>query len=147
MLRLSIGYPAPEDELELLRRSGTSRPLDQVKQVLGESQLCALKQAVGRVHICDEVLAYVIRLVCATRSHPLILQGASPRATLALAAVSRARALSCGRDYVIPEDVASLFEDAVAHRLLLSPEPGQARADSSAPVREILRSVKPPRIR
>ncbi|MBC8535343.1 AAA family ATPase [Feifania hominis] len=147
MLRLSIGYPAPEDELELLRRSGTSRPLDQVKQVLGESQLCALKQAVGRVHICDEVLAYVIRLVCATRSHPLILQGASPRATLALATVSRARALSCGRDYVIPEDVASLFEDAVAHRLLLSPEPGQARADSSAPVREILRSVKPPRIR
>ncbi len=144
MIRLSIGYPRPEDELELLRRKGRGNPLDQVEQVVDKPGLLALREAAAAVHTGEAVLDYIIRLVGATRSHPLIAQGGSPRATLALAAMSRAAALVRGRDYVIPDDVALVFRDVIAHRLILSP---RAEADPKAdPAREILRAAPPPKI-
>ena len=124
-LRLSIGYPRPEDELELLRRRRGGAQVDQV-------------------HIADEILDYMVRLSAATRSHPLIVQGASPRATLAVAAVSRAAAFVRGRDYVIPEDVADIFRDTVAHRLVLTPGCDGTQQD---PLGEVLHMVHPPRLR
>ena len=93
---------------------------------------------------CDPVLDYIIRLVNATRSHPMIAQGASPRASLALAAMAKAAALLFGRDYVNPEDVSMVFADVVTHRLILSP-----RAEASGsfqPAAELLRQVPPPKI-
>ncbi|MFQ8759734.1 MAG: AAA family ATPase [Intestinimonas sp.] len=118
-LRLSIRYPRPEDELELLRRRRSSCTLDGVRQVVDREGLERMRAQVDQVHIADEILDYMVRLSAATRSHPLIVQGASPRATLAVAAVSRAAAFVRGRDYVIPEDVADIFRDTVAHRLIL----------------------------
>ena len=144
MIRLSIGYPKPADELELLRRKQKCNPLDEVRQVVDLSGLSALRNAVDAVHTSDDVLDYIIRLVAATRGHPLIIQGASPRATLAVTAMAKSAAFICGRDYVIPEDVSLVFRDVVTHRLLLSP---RAEATAGAdPAKEILRSVAPPRI-
>lgn len=145
MVRLSMGYPKPEDELDLLRRKQKGNPLDQVAQVVDRPGLLELRTAAEAVHTSDEVLDYVIRLITATRNHPMIAQGASPRATLAVTAMAKAAALVRGRDYVIPEDVSLIFRDVVTHRLILSP---RAAADPKAnPAREVLRTVAPPEIR
>ncbi len=141
MLRLRIGYPSPADEVELLRRRGG---LSGVQQVLRPEDLVAMRQATAAVHISDDMLSYLVRLSNATRTHPRILQGASPRATLALAAVSRASALLHDRDYVIPEDTRSLFVDVIAHRLILS---SGSVEENEAVAQDVLDQVPPPRIR
>ena len=144
MVRLSLGYPAPADEAEMVRRRQGASPLDAVRQVVDGAGLLALRERAGAVYLSDEVLDYIVRLVSATRSHPMVLQGASPRATLALAAMSRAAALVRGRDYVLPEDVSLVFPDVVPHRLLLSP---RAEGDKSFdPAAELLARVAPPKV-
>lgn len=116
--------------------------LDRVEQVTDRAGLERLRQAVEAVHISDEVLDYMVRLVGATRRHPAIAQGGSPRATLAVAAVSRAAAFIRGRDYVLPDDVTELFRDTVAHRLILTD--GRETGD---PVGDVLASVRAPRLK
>ena len=144
MVRLSLGYPAPADEMDMVRRRQGGNPLDSVEQVVDRDGLLALREKAGAVYLSDEVLDYIVRLVGATREHPMILQGASPRATLALAAMAKAAALVRGRDYVNPEDVALVFPDVVPHRLLLSP---RAEGDKSFdPAAELLARVSAPRI-
>ena len=144
MVRLSLGYPAPADEMDMVRRRQGGNPLDSVEQVVDREGLLALREKAGEVYLSDEVLDYIVRLVGATREHPMILQGASPRATLALAAMAKAAALVRGRDYVNPEDVELVFPDVVPHRLLLSP---RAEGDKSFdPAAELLAKVPAPRI-
>ena len=92
MVRLSIGYPAPADEMAMVRRRQGGALLEGLRPVLELNGLLALRAQAGQVYVSDEVLDYIVRLVGATRSHPMILQGASPRATLAVAAMSRAAA-------------------------------------------------------
>ena len=141
LLRLRIGYPAPQDELAMLRRRSS---LQDVQQIMDPAGLTALRQTVADVHIADEILDYMVRLSTATRSHPRILQGASPRATLALASISRACAFLQGRDYVVPEDVRAIFVDTIAHRLILSAGgPGEDDAIAAG----ILEQVPAPPIR
>ena len=144
MVRLSLGYPAPADEMDMVRRRQEGNPLDSVEQVVDREGLLALREKAGAVYLSDEVLDYIVRLVGATREHPMILQGASPRATLALAAMAKAAALVRGRDYVNPEDVELVFPDVVPHRLLLSP---RAEGDKSFdPAAELLAKVPAPHI-
>ena len=142
MMRLSMGYPSPQDELELLRRRSGGPVVEQVSQVTDRAGLERLRQTVEAVHISDEVLEYIVRLVGATRSHPAIAQGGSPRATLAVAAVSRAAAFIRGRDYVLPDDVTELFRDTVAHRLILIDAAG-----AGDPLGDVLASVRAPRLK
>ena len=142
MMRLSMGYPAPQDELELLRRRSAGPVVERVSQITDRAGLERLRQAVEAVHISDEVLDYIVRLVGATRRHPAIAQGGSPRATLAVAAVSRAAAVIRGRDYVLPDDVTELFWDTVAHRLILTDAAG-----TGDPLGDVLSSVRPPRLK
>lgn len=142
MVRLSIGYPAPADEMVMVRRRQGSNPLDQVEQVLDLEGLQKLRRQADKVYVSDEVLDYIIRLVNATRTHPMVVQGASPRASLALTAMAKAAALTLGRDYVNPEDVSMVFSDVVTHRLILSP---RAQAEGGFhPAAEILRQVPAP---
>ena len=146
LLRLSIGYPAPADELELLRRRQYGQAMEPVRQVLTPDGLEHLRHMVDNVHISDEVLQYIVRLINATRNHPQLAQGASPRATLAVAAASRAAAFLRGRDYVIPEDVQCIWQDVIAHRLI--PVPGaEGTFTGSVAAAEICKAVNPPRIR
>ena len=145
-LRLSIGYPDRAAEADIVRRRQSGNPLDTVEQALSPRELEALRAAADRVYLSDEVLDYLLRLVDATRSHPSILQGASPRATLTLAAVGRAMALTRGRDYVIPEDISDVFPDVIAHRLIYS-APLLERSAESALLIDLVRSVEAPQLR
>ena len=144
MVRLSIGYPEPNDEKDLLRRKQGGNPLERVGQVLDHGGLLALQDRVEAVHVSDEVLEYIVALIGATRRHPMIEQGASPRASLAVTAMAKAAAFVQDRDYVLPEDVRLVFPDTVAHRLLLSPK---AEAGKLPPVQAVLRAVPAPKVR
>ena len=135
LLRLSMGYPTPAEELELLRRRQYSHGMEGTEQVVDRASLEQMRQAAGDVHVDEEIMKYIIRLVGATRKHPQLLQGASPRATLAVTAVSRAVAFLRGRDYVVPEDVQTIWVDAVAHRLLMVP--GAERTTGSRKLRQM----------
>ncbi|MBD5149163.1 MAG: MoxR family ATPase [Oscillibacter sp.] len=146
LLRLSMGYPSEAEELELLRRRQYGHTMGGVEQVVDQASLEQMRQAADKVHVSEEIMQYIIRLVNATRKHPQLLQGASPRATLAVTAVSRAVAFLRARDYVVPEDVQTIWVDAVAHRLLLVP--GAERTVSAQEIAHAaLRSVDAPRIR
>ena len=96
--------------------------------------------------MADEMLGYVVRLVSATRSHTHIEQGASPRASLAVASMAKAAAFLRGRDYVIAEDIRLIFPDTVEHRLVLSPRAEQ-QGERLSPLQSILRSVPAPRVK
>ena len=146
-LRLSIGYPRPEDELELLRRRRGGAPLNGVRQVVDREGLERMRAQVDQVHIADEILDYMVRLSAATRSHPLIVQGASPRATLAVAAMSKAVAQLRGRDYVVPADVREVFVPCVAHRLILTPRAQTQGVTAEQLLEKILETVPAPRLR
>ena len=145
LLRLSMGYPSPDEELELLRRKQYGQSMGGVRQVVDRDTLERMRQAASQIHISEEIMKYIISLVGATRKHPQLLQGASPRATLAVASVSRSVAFLRGRDYVVPEDVQAIWVDAAAHRLLLVP--GAERTVSARDVAQsVLRTVQQPRI-
>lgn len=120
-VRLSVGYPKAKDERDMvMARQGGVNPLEQVQRVVTREELAAMQAAVSRIYIKDSVVNYAVALVGATRQHPQIQRGGSPRATLALVAMAKATAFMNGRDYVVPEDVQTVFAGTVAHRLLLS---------------------------
>ena len=145
MVRLSIGYPTASDEADMVRRKQSGNPLERVEQVLDLDGLNALRAQADAVHVSDPVLDYIVRLVGATREHPMLLQGASPRATLAVTAMAKAAALVLGRDYVNPEDVRTVFSDVDSHRLIRSPRAQQdGRCD---PAGDVLKVVPAPRIK
>ena len=146
LLRLSIGYPAPEHEKSLLRDRKSGKASDRVEKILDRDGLMALRAAVEEVHISEPVLDYIVRLTDATRTDRQIRQGASPRATISVAAAGRAVALMQGRDYVVPNDVKSIWCDAIAHRLLLTPE-AEGSTTAVAVTRRILETVEAPRMR
>ena len=122
-VRLSVGYPKAKDEriMVLVRQNGVN-PLDQVAQVVSRTELAAMQEAVSRVYVKDTVVDYVVSLISQTRQHPQIARGASPRATLAVVSMAKATAYMNGRDYVLPDDVKTVYAGTVAHRLLLSPD-------------------------
>jgi MoxR-like ATPase len=146
MVRLSLGYPAHDDELMLLKRKHVSNLLDLVEPQLTREDLEQMRGEVDAVHIDPSLLNYIVALVGATRRHPDLLLGASPRASIALAAIAKATAYLQGRDYVTPKDIIPLFVDTLAHRLILRPG---AENENITPVKildGILKSVHPPRI-
>jgi MoxR-like ATPase len=116
--RISIGYPAPEAELEMLDTHGQFSPLDQLEPVATATDVRDLIASVRGVHVADTIRHYVINLANATRTSPELRLGASPRATLHLLRASRAYAALEGRDFVIPDDIQALAVPVLAHRLL-----------------------------
>ena len=138
MLSLSLGYPTAAEEQSLLSRIGLDHPVNRVKAVApihdqGEGSWRDLAGAAAATHLDGSVEAYIVAIAGATRNHQAIELGASPRATIALAAASRALAAVRGRDYVLPDDVKELAVPVIAHRLVLSPD-GRLRGLRSAQV-------------
>ena len=145
MVRLSIGYPKPKDERDMvLARQGGVNPLHTVRQVVSRTELAAMQEAVKQVYIKDTVVNYAVALVGATRQHGQILRGASPRATLAVVAMAKASAYMNGRDYAVPDDVKTVYVGTVAHRLLLSPDALAAGLNEASVLNEILGRVPAP---
>jgi MoxR-like ATPase len=145
-LRVRIGYLPERDEVEVLtRRMSRGRDIGQISQILDARQLIEMRDVVETVDVEADVLDYVVRLVAATRADKDVQVGASPRASLALLQLSRARALLAGRDYVVPEDVKALAVPTVAHRLSLRPEMWVRRITGEDIMERILTRVPAPR--
>ena len=145
--RLSVGYPKPNDERDMvLTRQGGVNPLEQVNRVVTREELLRMQQAVSRVYLKDTVVNYIVSLIQLTRQHSQIARGASPRATLAVAAMAKATAVLNGRDYVLPEDVKTVFAGTVAHRLLLTPEAKGLGLCETKLLTEILGRVPAPQV-
>jgi MoxR-like ATPase len=122
LIRLSLGYPEEEDEIQILRNLRKQHPIETVGQVVDGRDLLDLYDAVSEVHVDTSLEKYILAVVTATRTHPDLALGASPRGSLALYKTSQALAALRGRDYVIPDDIKALVPLALAHRLILNPE-------------------------
>lgn len=122
MVRLEMGYPDFESQVNILRDRQQDDPLTQVREVSSAEALLEMQRQAQSVHMADPLLEYVTRLTEATRAHPLVLLGVSPRGALAVCRMAKSRAFMHGRDYVLPEDVQSVFIDVCAHRLFLAPK-------------------------
>ena len=144
MVRLSLGYPKPADEKEMLSRKQAGNPLDTVNSVADKGGMAQMRQEVDKTYVDGKILDYIIRLNTATRTNPSILQGASPRASLAITAMAKAAAWVQGRDYVLPGDVKLIYPATVTHRLLLTPDAEAAGRKAFALVEEILKSTPAP---
>ncbi len=144
MLRLSLGYPNRENEIAMIVARRAGNPLQSMTPLISAAQLQQLQQIVDETHVSDDIMKYVVELVQATRSFPGIRQGASPRATLAVLALSKALAQLRGRDYVLPQDVVSAFLHAVPHRLLLSDEAVLQKQTPENLLQQIFTQVKAP---
>ncbi len=144
MLRLSLGYPSHEDEMEIVRRRQQGITADTAKQVVSREDLLAMKKETEQIFVKDVVLDYIVTLCEKTRSHPGIVQGASPRASLALTALARAVAWLQGRDYVLPRDVRFVYHDCIDHRLIWSQD--IAPSGHAEILDAIMKAVKAPAI-
>lgn len=147
MIKLSIGYPSEESEIEILNRRQTSNPLDNIMQIVTKAELEDMKKEVEKVHIAAPIFEYIVKLVGATRDNEYILRGASPRASLALAAMAKAKAWAQGKDYVVPEDIQMFFNDCIGHRILLTPEGEEHNKGAKWVLDNILKKVTPPAIK
>lgn len=139
----SLGYPPPEAERSMLAGHLGRHPIESVVPVLAPSDVLALQQAASQVFISPAVRDYVLAVVSATRSHPAIALGCSPRGALALLRAAQAQALLAGRAFVTPDDVKALAVAAMAHRLLLRPLPGST-ASPEAVIAEIVAETAVP---
>lgn len=145
LLRIRIGYPDAPDEKRILRE-GNGPGAQGLAPVLSIEEVLALQDTADRVHVDEAVLDYLLALVAATRSSPLLALGVSPRGSLALLRAARARALCEGRDYVLPDDVKALAVPALAHRVQLRGRTADhAGAGADGVIRAILQDVPVPR--
>ena len=145
-VRMSIGYPAPADERNMVLNRQGRNPLEQVGQGVRREELIAMQEQASRVYMKEEIVDYAVSLVGATRNHPLILRGASPRATLSVTAMAKAVAYIQGRDYVVPKDVQAVFVNTVAHRLLMTPEAEAKGITPDSVLEQIQSTAAAPRI-
>ena len=138
LIRLSMGYPGRQAEVDLLEAHGENDPIDAVEPVVTTAQMNALCDAVKRVEVAASLQGYLVDIATATRSHAAMLVGMSPRATLGLQHASRALAASRGRSYAIPDDVRDIAVAVLSHRLILQPEALVQGATAADIVHEIL---------
>ncbi|MFV2107015.1 AAA family ATPase [Micromonospora sp. LOL_015] len=145
LLRVSFGYPSHEEEWEVLRRRISRRQEEtELAAVVDAAGLRAMQAALENVVVEDSIGRYIVALTAATRDHPSVLVGASPRGSLALLLLARARAVLAGRDFVVPEDVKEVAAPVLAHRITLRPEMWLRRVDPSFVVGEVLAQTPAP---
>lgn len=147
MIRLSLGYPSPQEEMQILKLKSAGDSLDKIMTITSEEEILGMQEAVENTFVHDAVYEYIIKLITATRKHDSIELGVSPRGTVALAAMAKAVAFCEGRDYVIPADVKKIFKDVVTHRIILTPKAKANKADASEISEQILAKTPVPRLK
>lgn len=143
MVCLSIGYPSLENQMKIIQSQKESNPLDSLREITNAQNILDVQNYLSSVRIADSVLRYAILLCEATREHPLVELGISPRGVSALVKMARANAVLHDRNYVIPEDIQEIFADVCAHRLELRPQARVEGVDSREILRGILEQIKP----
>lgn len=144
MIRLSLGYPSIEQEIRIMKERKGGNPLEEVIPVVTAERLVQMQQEAEQVFLHDLIYKYVAALVQATREHPMLQAGASPRGALSLARMTAARAYMLGRDYCIPQDVQFCFYEAVGHRLVPNARARAAHLTAGQLLKQILESVPEP---
>ena len=144
LMRVEMGYPDKTAELEILETHGAGTRFDDVDPVATAKDIVAMVRMAQEVHVAPSLKAYLVDLSAATRRHPRLTLGVSPRGTLALLRASRALAASVGREFVLPDDVKALARPVLAHRLLLTPEAQMGGVTQGDVLEEILASITVP---
>jgi MoxR-like ATPase len=142
LMRLSLGYPETRDEAQILRNQKKQHPIDSIRQAVDGSELLTLCALVGDIHVDESLEQYILAIVRATRSHPDVALGASPRGSLALYKTSQALAALRGREYVVPDDIKALASLTLAHRLIVKPESQLRGRTAPAILGEILEQTE-----
>ncbi len=147
LVKLSIGYPSKEDEIEILRRRMAWKQDEiQLERIITKEDVLAIRKKVEDVFVDDDILNYIVSIVRATRSHVQVEVGASPRGSIAILKLARARALLEGRDFVIPDDVKTVARIALVHRIILKPEPWIRGVRPMDVLNEVLKKVPVPKV-
>lgn len=144
MIKLSMGYPDFESQISILRERHTENPIDKARPVVSIFELQDLIEEAAHTEVADCVYEYVTKLTQATRNNPLIQLGVSPRGALAVCRMAKAYAFLYGRDYVVPEDVAAVFTDVCAHRIVLGTKARMMEEKAETVIAAILAEVKMP---
>lgn len=146
MIKLSMGYPDFGGEVSILKAKRTDNPLEYVRPVADASVINELQEYITNVYVDDRIYEYIVSISAATRNHPMLKLGVSPRGTLALMQISKGIAVAMGRDYVIPEDISYICNDVFEHRIILNSKAKLSDTTSSDIITEILRTVPVPGI-
>jgi MoxR-like ATPase len=144
MMRLSIGYPSAESETSILATHGVSSTLDDIQPVTDALGIAEMIGMAREVYVADTLRGYIVGIAEASRKHPELYLGASPRASIALLRAARAAAAAEGRDYVIPDDVKALAGPLLAHRLIVSADAAMSGRTSESVLAELLNEVPVP---
>lgn len=144
LMRIHLGYPQRADEIEILDRQQRSHPVEQIGQVATADELVTVQAEVRSVGLAPQLRGYIVDISSATRNHPEVYLGASPRGSLALFRASQARAFLAGRDFVIPDDIKLLAAPVLAHRLIMNPSARIKNVDATLVVQEILDTLPVP---
>jgi MoxR-like ATPase len=144
MMRVHLGYPEAKDEMAILDSQRVNHPIEEIEQVVSAEELQAAQTQIKDVYVDDLIKEYIVELTRATRQHPDVYLGASPRGSLALYRTAQALAALLQRDYAIPDDVKMLAEPTIAHRLIISPSARIKNVDAQAIVEETIQSVPVP---
>lgn len=147
MVKMTMGYPAQEQEIAMLKERHGKDPMEQVQQVVTIEELCKMQKAVEQVYVQDSVYQYAVSLVGETRTDEMLELGLSPRGTLALIDMAKASAFVEGRDYVLPEDIRNYFIAVGAHRVILSTKAKLGKNAEMQVLEGILKKVKIPDIK
>ena len=144
MVCLRMGYPDFASQVNILKDRQTANPLDAISSVVSKAEVLSMKNEVANIHIADSIYEYITRLAQATRENPMIQLGISPRGALAVCRMAKAYAYVNGREFVVPDDIAAIFTDVCAHRLMLSPKARLANQTAADILKEVLSEVKMP---
>lgn len=147
MICIRMGYPTVEEEVEILKRRQMGNPVNEVQNVTGAEQILWMQEEASQVFIHDSVFEYIANLAKATREHELLTAGLSPRGTVALAAMGRARAWLKGRNYVLPGDIQTVFGSVALHRIHLNTKAKVGHARPEEILEQVLMQVKEPNVR
>lgn len=143
-MRITTGYPTFDEGVHILQRFRQNNPLEDTGAVAGAEEIQEMQRLTAGINVSDELLAYMISVVEATRKSPAVRLGASPRASFALLRASQGYALIQGRNYVLPDDIKSVAVPVLAHRLILQRGPGVREGQSAEVVLQVLREVEVP---
>jgi MoxR-like ATPase len=144
-IRLSIGYPTPEEEDEILRqRSERGKDSVDLQAVISPETFLAMRASVEEVYVDPDVRRYIVDLVAKTRQHRQVVVGASPRASIALLKLAKAWAAIQGRSYVVPDDIKLFLQPVLAHRIVLDPTLWDVKTSDRAVIEEVIRLVPVP---
>lgn len=147
MIRLSMGYPDQENEIAILKGKTEKLAPEKLNTVITLEQFLVLKDMVNDVFVHDAIYRYIVNLAEQTRKDSALLMGLSPRGSIALCTMAKAKAFMEGRQYVLPEDVMNIFFDVSAHRVLLSPAARIEKKTAEEVLKKILASVKAPKVK